>query len=510
MPTASVPHVRFVGVSKDFGGVQALRDVSLEIAQGTVHGLVGENGAGKSTLGKILSGVIRPDRGAVEIAGSAVTLRSPHDALAHGVTTMAQEISLVPDRSVIENVMLGIEDATFGIVRRASLERQFERLCEEVGFALAPHALVGQLRPADQQKVELLRAVARNAQIIIMDEPTATLTADEIDTLLSTIRSLRARGTTILYVSHFLREILAISDTVTVMRDGEIIQTSPAIEETPPSLVRAMLGRPLEATFPAKQPVPASAPVAIAVRGISNSKLKDVSLEVREGEILGLAGLVGSGRSEVLRAIFGADAADGQVALAGSEVAIHAPRDAIRAGIAMVPESRKTEGLILDRTLAQNVTLAHPNEVSRGGVVNRRREQATVGGLLSRLKVGVERSGSPVQTLSGGNQQRVLFAKWLLRRPRVLLADEPTRGIDIGSKRDIYDLLRELATEGVAIVLVSSEVEELIGLAHRIVVMRNGKATAELSDEQITEQQVISAAFGASEAPDQEKLGAPH
>jgi ABC-type sugar transport system ATPase subunit len=494
-------HVELRGIGKRFVGVVALSGIDLAVERGSIHGLVGENGAGKSTLGKIVAGAHRPDEGELWVDGRRVTYASPRDALADGITLIAQEPTVVPRRSVLENVFLGIERGRAGVVDGRALRRRWHELVEEVGFDLPPDAPAGSLRVADQQKVELMRAVARDARLIVMDEPTAALTADEGERLFETVHRLRERGATIIYVSHFLPEVLSLVDWVTVLRDARLVRTSPAAAETPGSLVGAMLGRSMELTFPDKQFPPHDAPVVVSVSGLTRAPtVADVSFEVRAGEILGLAGLIGSGRSEVARAIFGADRLDaGEVAVAGRRVRVRSPRAAVRAGIAMIPEDRKAQGLHMLRSIAENVSLPHMTVVSRGGVIRELRERRAAADLMQRVDVRAKRPSVRVGTLSGGNQQKVLFAKWLFRRPRVFIADEPTRGVDVGAKRAIYELIRSLAEQGMAVVLISSEHEEILGLAHRVLVMRGGRVVAALDRETMSEEAIMNAAF-ATEA----------
>jgi ABC-type sugar transport system ATPase subunit len=495
----ATPHVELRGVSKRFGGVQALADIDLAIARGSIHALVGENGAGKSTLGKIVAGVHPADEGAVLVDGREVHYAAPRDALADGVTTIAQELMLVPQRSVLDNVFLGSEHNRRGVVTAATMRSRYAELCDRAGFDLPPDVVVGTLRVADQQKVEILRALARDARLIVMDEPTAALTADESEGLFETMRGLQAGGTTIVFVSHFLKEVLALCDTVTVLRDGRLIRTSPAAQETPETLVTAMLGQPMEVTFPDKVEPAEDSPVVLSVRDVSNHVIEGVSFDVRAGEIVGLAGLIGSGRTEVARALFGADKRDrGEILLDGQALRLRSPREAIRHGIAMLPESRKDQGLLMRSSILRNVTLPHLDEVSSGGVLAGAGERRRVAETTQRVDVRAGRLSDWVSTLSGGNQQKVLFAKWLFRGPRVLIADEPTRGVDVGAKRTIYELIQSLAAEGMAVVLISSEVEEVLGLAHRVLVMRGGELVAEL-DGDATEDDVLHAAFATTE-----------
>jgi ABC-type sugar transport system ATPase subunit len=490
-------------ISKSFGGAQALADVDVTIAPGTVHALVGENGAGKSTLGKLIAGVLRPDAGELLVGGEPVSYASPHHALLDGITALQQEIALVPKRTVIENVFLGRETRRLGVVDRGDLRRRYEALREQFDLGIDPDAIVESLRLADQQKVEVLRAIVRDARVIVLDEPTAMLTADETATLLATVARLRDQGKTIVYVSHFLEEVLDIADTVTVLRNGRVVQTTPTAETTVDALVEAMLGRALAQTYPPRAAVAADAPLALRVAGLGREgELSDVDLEVRAGEIVGLAGLVGSGRSEVLRAIFGVDPHDsGRIEIDGEQVRIRSPRDAIDAGLALVPESRKDEGLHMRLSIADNVTLARITDLCSGGVVRRGREAGEVDDVLERLDVRPRAPKLTVDGLSGGNQQKVLFGKWLFRTPRVLLVDEPTRGVDVGAKFAIYELIADLARSGVGVLMVSSELEEVLGLAHRVAVMRDGRIAAVLDAATAGEDEVMHAAFGTGHDP---------
>jgi rhamnose transport system ATP-binding protein len=485
-------------VSKRFGGVLALDDISLAIARGGVHGLVGENGAGKSTLGKIIAGEYKPDAGEVVLEGVAVHYSRPREALAHGITYVAQELSLVPARSVFENVLLGSERTRFGFLRDGLARDRYEEAAERLGFRLDPGVPVGRLSVADQQKVELMRAITRRARMIVMDEPTATLSPHDTDRLLEVVRRLAASGTTIVFVSHLLREVLSVCDDVTVLKDGCHVMTVPAATTTADQLVVAMIGRQLEGSYPAKAMPAPDSPVLFRARGVRlPGGSAHIDLEVRRGEILGLAGLVGSGRTELCRALFGLDRAGGEFEMDGEPCSISSPREAIAAGIAMLPESRRDQGLVMRRPIRDNVTLAHLDRFDAGGFIRRGEERAAVGRILSQVGVDTGRSQGNVINLSGGNQQRVLFAKWLMETPKLLIADEPTRGVDVGAKRAIYDLLVQLAAGGMSIILVSSEIEEVLGLAHRVAVMRNGRVVGELPGPDIGKEAVMRVAFGS-------------
>ena len=501
-------YLELLDVAKQFGGVQALDRVSLSVRRGSVHALVGENGAGKSTLGRIVAGALAPDGGAMVLDGTPVSFGSPREALEHKVAAIAQEPSIVPMLTVAENVYLGVEPERAGFVRRRTLKRDFARLAESAGFELSGNLVAGQLRTAEQQKVEILRALSRDAQLIVMDEPSAALGVQETQQLHEIITRLAASGKTILLISHFLGEVLSLAEQVTVLRDGKVVKTSSTSSETEASLVEAMLGRPLTSTFPPKQSPPDTAPVVLSVRGLRAPGVEDVSLEIRAGEILGLAGLVGAGRTELARAVFGATPMQsGEIVFATSKTRRRrrSPRRSIDSGLAMIPESRKDQGLIFGRSSIENATLSRLGEFSAFGVVRRRAERRAARTVLDRCDVRAASYSAPVGTLSGGNQQKVLLARMLLCDPRVVLADEPTRGVDVGAKRAIYDFLVSLAAEGLGIVLISSELEELIGLAHRVLVMRRGRIVAELTGGAISEGAILGAAFaeqpGGSASP---------
>jgi rhamnose transport system ATP-binding protein len=491
-------HVELADVSKHYGVVRALDGVSLSIARGSIHALVGENGAGKSTLGKIVAGVVAPDEGRLLLDGEEVALRSPREALVRGVAAIAQEVNVVGQLTVEENVFLGVEPRGAGFVSRRALRRRYEELAETAGLRLPASAPAGRLAPAEQQKVEILRALARDAELIVMDEPTASLGAEETAQLHEIVRSLAAAGRTVLLVSHFLREVLALADQVTVLRDGRLVSTAPAAEQTEDSLIHAMLGRSLTAAFPPKRLARDDAPAVLTVRDLHAPRVEGVSLTVRAGEIVALAGLVGAGRTELARAIFGAERPTaGSVELAGGDALSGGPGARLRAGVAMIPESRKEDGLLLGRSVTENVSLASLGAVSRYGFVRRGAERRRTREALERWTVRADGPGAPVSSLSGGNQQKLLFARMLLCGPEVLVADEPTRGVDVGAKRAIYDLLASLADEGLGVLLISSELEEVLGLAHRVLVMRAGRIVGELAGEQMTESAVLGAAFAA-------------
>jgi len=531
-------HVELADISKSFGGVRALDEISLKIGQGSIHALVGENGAGKSTLGKILAGVITPDRGQLLIDGEPVTFHSPREAITRGIVLIAQELSIAPALSVAENVFLGTEPRRAGFVARRALRRRYDELAATAGFELSGDLPGRGLRTADQQKVEILRALCRDARLIVMDEPTAALSRPDTQRLHQVIRRLAAGGTTVVLVSHFLGEVAELADQVTILRDGRLVRTAPAAGETEETMLSSMLGRSVGTTFPAKRPVRSDAPVVLEARGLSAHGVRDVTLDVRAGEIVGLAGLVGSGRTELARALCQAQRVTaGTVTTAGepltarrpggrrvlgSQWPARGPHAALRAGLAMIPESRKEQGLLLGRPITENVSLASLARLSELGLVRRRTERRAVTSALGQVGVRVPGLGpsrgvwarrhgrpgqqgrdpglaAPVSTLSGGNQQKALFARILLRGPRVLIADEPTRGVDVGAKRALYELLTSLAADGLGVLLISSDAEEILGLAHRVLVMRAGRIAAEFRGQAMTEAAILGAAFGAPE-----------
>lgn len=488
--------VEVAGVSKRFGGALALDNVSVTLKSGTVHALVGENGAGKSTLGKIISGVLTPDEGEVRLNGEPTTLHSPREGLAHGIVTIAQELAIVPGLSVEENVFLGITANRAGFVRRRESRRRFNELADQAGFHLSPGALAGSLRTADQQKVEIMRALSRNAALLIMDEPTGALSGGEAEALYEVIRSLASNGQTVVLISHFLSEVLALSDTITTLRDGRLISTVAAKDATENSLIEGMLGRSLGAAFPEKHQIDSDTKVVLSIDHLCAPQVTEASLTVAAGEIVGIAGLVGSGRSELARAIFrDTKVSKGIVLLEGQELKGHSPHTSIQRGLSFIPESRKEMGLLVGRSVKENITLSRLDKVSRFGWISKSKEREVVTGLMGRVKVKAASMKVPASSLSGGNQQKLLFARIALCEPSILIADEPTRGVDVGSKRAIYDMLVELAQSGMGIIVISSDLEEVLGISHRILVMRLGRIVADLRGEQMNQQSVLEAAF---------------
>jgi ABC-type sugar transport system ATPase subunit len=443
---------------------------------------VGENGAGKSTLMKVLAGVHHADRGTIRIDGQEVSFAHPHAAQTAGVAIIYQEFNLLPDRTVAENVFVGREPARRGLVDRRAMERATARLLEDLGeTSFGPRTLVRRLSVAQQQVVEIVKARSLDARILVLDEPTAALAEHEVDLLFSLVRRLQERGIGMLYISHRLREVFALADRITVLKDGARVKTLRAAETDSRELVNLMVGRELDGYFPPRGESGDVGDVRLALRNVSTALLRDVSLEVRAGEIVGLAGLQGSGRTELARAIFGADPlTGGSIELDGKPVRLRSPRAAIRAGMGFITEDRKLEGLALAQSISDNMLLAVRTVLP--GARRRRRDPGlmSVRDLAAAVDLRARGPEQEVRFLSGGNQQKVVLAKWLQTRPRVLVFDEPTRGIDVGAKAGIHDLIRKLAREGVAVLMISSELPELIGMSDRILVMREGSLAGEL------------------------------
>ena len=500
-PGTRSPDISIRGIGKSYSGVTVLHDIDLDISPGEVHGLVGENGAGKSTLLKILGGAIRADNGTVQFDGEQVQLGRPRDAIAHGVSLISQEGTLVPARPVLENVFLARWSQRAGFRQSRIDRRRYDKLIEITGFDIDPGARVDTLPNGVQQQVEILRSLARGARVLALDEPTAVLAEHEKENLLALIRRLAAGGTTVILVSHFLDEVLGVADRITVLRDGALVATAPSAGQTPRTLVQQMVGREIDVLFPEPTPVAESAPVVLAARGLSRGLVQDIDLQVRAGEILGIAGLVGSGRTETLRMLFGADRPSaGVVEMDGKDLGRPTPRRSMAAGIALVPESRKEQGLVMVRSVRENMALASLDERRSGPFVKLGAERAAVSKMSSSVDVRAARTDATIDTLSGGNQQKALFGKWLLRSPRALLIDEPTRGVDVAAKSQIHRLITDLAAQGMAVICVSSEIEELLGLSHRVMVMRHGRAVAEFP-RGTPREVLIAAAFGDQGEP---------
>ncbi len=489
------------GIGKSFPGVRALSGVSLTLNAGEVLALVGENGAGKSTLMKILAGALRADHGSIAIDGAEVQIASPHDAERLGIGMIYQEFNLVPQLNALQNILLGNEPVRGGMLDEREAAQRAAAVLGDLGIELPLDRPASRLSVAQQQLIEIAKALSKRARIIVMDEPTAALTDREIDALFALIARLKAAGAGIIYISHRMEELPKIADRITVLRDGSVVETREATQFPPSDVIRAMVGRPLDAHFPALDPVKPDAPVVLDVRDLSRRPaIANINFSVRAGEIVGLAGLIGAGRTEIVRAIAGADIPDtGTVTIDAKTVRIRAPHDGIAAGIAFITEDRKGQGLVLGMSVRENITLAHLAQfVNREHLISRSREEESARKMIGDLHVRTPSPEQLVRNLSGGNQQKVVLAKWLLGQARVFLFDEPTRGIDVGAKSEIYTLMKTLLENGAAIVMVSSELPEVLGMSHRILVVRDGGIVREFTREGATPDAVIAAATGAA------------
>jgi rhamnose transport system ATP-binding protein len=486
--------------TKSFGVVRALGDGSLELYAGETHGLVGENGAGKSTLVKILAGVYQPDEGALRIDGKQVVIAGPAAAREAGIAVIYQEPSLFPDLTVAENVFIGRQILRSGHrIDRRAMHRRVLELLAPLGVRLDPERIARGLSIADQQIVEIAKALSLDARVIVMDEPTAALSAYEVQRLFRVVESLRASGTAVLFISHRLNEVFSICQRVTVMRDGSRVLSRPLEGLTPEDLVRAMVGRDI-VQREQKGEARRGEVVLKLDRLTREGVFTDISFEVHSGEIVALAGLVGSGRSEVARAIFGIDRYDaGMVHVGGTRLKKGAAAAAMAAGVGLVPEDRRLQGLVMELSIEGNIAMASLGRLQRFGFVRRAAEHRFASEWATRLRIKYLRLSNPVSTLSGGNQQKSVLAKWLSRRPRLLIVDEPTRGIDVATKGEVHSLLVELAQEGVAVLMISSELPEVLRVADRVLVMREGRLVAEFAHEDASEESIVAAATGQAE-----------
>mgnify|MGYP000010132080 CR=1 FL=1 len=482
-------------ITKQFPGVKALDDVHFEMRPGEVHALLGENGAGKSTLIKIVSGVYRPDAGEIRIDGRPVTFNSPHEAQAQGIATIYQELSLYPELTVAENVFMGHAPRTrLGTVDWAAMRRQAKDILASLEiYDLDVNRKVGTLTVGNRQRVEIAKALSLNARVLIMDEPTAALTEADVERLFHSVRLLRERGVGIIYISHRLQEVFQIADRVTVLRDGQYVDTRPVSETTEDDLINMMVGRTIDNLFP-KLPAEIG-DVVLEVQDVyRRPSVRGVSLTLRAGEIVGLAGLVGAGRSELAQVIFGLTPADsGQVRVNGQVVNIRHPGQAMQLGIAYVPEDRGTQGLVRQMRVRENLSMAVLRSLVSGIFVNRKAERELAQRSIKQLNIRAYSTEQIVNKLSGGNQQKVVVGKWLASAPRVLIMDEPTRGIDVGAKAEIHRLMSELAQRGMAILMISSELPEIIGMSDRVLVMRQGRIVAEYPRAEATQENIGAA-----------------
>ncbi|GKQ41311.1 sugar ABC transporter ATP-binding protein [Streptomyces sp. A012304] len=491
------PLLALRGIGKSFLGVRVLDGVDLQVRPGEVHAVVGENGAGKSTLMKVVAGVHQPDEGTIEFAGAPRTFRTPREARQAGIGIVHQELTLLPERTVAQNVCLGREPLRRGLVDRRAMLSHTAGLLASIGEgSIPPDTRVGRLGVAQQQVVEIVKALALDARLLIMDEPTAALADHEVDQLYALVRRLQERGIGVLYVSHRLKEVFDLSSRITVLKDGRAVATLDTADTSADQLVRHMVGRELSSYYPAPAKPQELGPVRLTVRDGGNRKLRGIDLRLRAGEVLGVGGLQGSGRSALARALFGAAPfSTGQVTVDGAPVRLRSPRAAIRAGIAYVSEDRKGEGIVAGQSVLDNALLAgravRPGRLGRGARTARVRE------LLAAVELRAAGEDQEIRFLSGGNQQKVVLARWLALAPRILLFDEPTRGIDVGAKSAIHDLVRRLARDGAAVLMVSSELPELLGMSDRIIVMRDGRIAGELPAG-ASEEDVVALAVGTA------------
>jgi ABC-type sugar transport system ATPase subunit len=482
-------------ITKSFPGVKALAGVDLSCSAGRVHALVGENGAGKSTLAKVIAGFYRPDEGRLSFGGEQVSFASPRDALAIGIAMVYQEFTLLPHLSVTDNIFLGHEPAAHGVLKEGEMRNRARRLLSELGMSALPtEQPARRLSVAQQQIVEIAKALAYDARLLLMDEPSAVLAGEELDRLYEVIEKLAARGVGIVYISHRLAEIEAVADDVTVMRDGEVVWSGPASETSRSKMVSHMVGRPLGESYSPRSTT--TGDVVLTVDGLllPGTEPEGISFEVRAGEILGIAGMVGSGRSRLARALIGIEPARGSVRVRRNELRRRTPRSASQRGLVLAPEDRKVMGLVLDFSVAHNVSLPNLDRVSNRGAISEEREESLANKSIEELSIRTSGTRQKVWQLSGGNQQKVVIGKWLATDPSVLILDEPLRGVDVGAKAEIHKLIRELAAQGTAILLISSELPEILGLSDRILVMRDGRVVGELVAAEATEEEVLSLA----------------
>jgi len=491
-----LPLVQMRNVTKDFAGTRALADISVDFWPGEVHAVVGENGAGKSTLMRVLAGLVGSFEGQIEIAGKVADVSSPAAAQSLGIAMIQQELSLVPGLCVSENIYLGIEPTKYGLVDKARMHQDASNVLARMGCHLDSRSRIRDVKMADRQLVEIAKGLARNPRVLILDEPTSALAKPEIAELLRIVRSLADAETACVYISHKLDEVFAVADRITVLRDGVLVRTAPLAEWTQGDVIVAMVGRELERPGPTSNRVD-NGEVLLRVHGLARrGSFSSVSFELHRGEILGIAGLVGAGRTEVAEAIFGLQPADaGTIEVRGFSVRVRRPQDALRHGIAMVPEDRRRRGLVLQQNVSENLSLPWLRVVTRLGWVNRRAEARRVErvGQSVTIRAAMHR---PVRELSGGNQQKVVIGKWLEQVPAILILDEPTRGIDVGAKLEIHRIIESLASDGIGIIVVSSELPEILRLSDRILVMRSGTMVGELSRGEASEEAIMALAAG--------------
>lgn len=486
-----------IGICKSFGANKVLGGVNLHVRPGEVHALMGENGAGKSTLMNILTGIHRADAGTIMVDGKEVTFKNNKDAEEHGIAFIHQELNIWPNLSVLENLFLMNQPKTrFGTIDFKKMREMAEAKCQEIGIDLPLDEIAGECSVGQQQMTEITRSLMLDAKTVIMDEPTAALTERETDRLFEVMKKLKNKGVSIIYISHRMEEVFANCDTITVMRDGQTISSRPTEETNMDQIVGDMVGRVMSEYYPARTNVPGDE--IFRVEGFTQPGVfRDISFNLRKGEILGVAGLMGAGRTEIMRAIFGVDPHEsGKLYFEGKEIHIKNPRDAIRHGFGFITENRKTEGLILDFSIERNIALPSEERLAQNHVINDKKEFDFSSELSKRLGVKAQDINLPASTLSGGNQQKVVIAKWVGMHPKLLILDEPTRGIDIGAKKDIYDLMNELTAKGVSIIMVSSELPEVIGMSDRILVIHEGRAAGIVEHKDATQTRIMTLATG--------------
>jgi ribose transport system ATP-binding protein len=504
--------LRMENITKHYGGVRALEGVQFACDRGRIHALLGENGAGKSTLIKILAGVVRPDSGQIFIDGQPATFASPNAAVAAGVACMFQELSLLPDLTVADNITITKPPVKAGMIDRREQRRIAEALLARVGAEdIHPHAPVGDLSLSRRQMVEIAKALARNPKILILDEATSALTAADVEKIFAMLKQLRKDGMAIIYISHRMHEIAQLADDCTVFRNGRYVETFASGTKSDDAIVELMIGREYSSIFPPRAAKKADADPVLKVRGLSwAGRLKDIDLDVRPGEVVGLGGLDGQGQKQLLLALFGTTVgASGSVEIEGKAVRINSPRHAKSdaAGMALIPEDRKNEGLMLPMSVRDNLSFAAVERFSRFGIVDRNAERSAIDEISKLLQIKSDGIDGPVSALSGGNQQKVVIGKWLMTRPRIILLNDPTRGIDVGTKQEFYQLLTRLAGDGAAIIYYSTDYDELIGCCDRVLVLYDGSITRTLEGPELNERNLISAALNL---PPGGAMGLPH
>lgn len=487
--------LRMKNITKVFPGVMALDNVCLDFDEGEVHAIVGENGAGKSTLIKILTGAHKPTKGSIELFGKEYDHLTPHEAMEKGIAAIYQEFILVPYLTVAENIFYGREETKGVFLNKAEMNRKTRELCCEMGVDVNPKAKVMDLGVAYQQIVEIVKAVSQNAKILVMDEPSAPLTTNEIEAMFNVVRKLKAKGVTILYISHRLEEIFEICDRVSIMRDGQYITTAKTKDLTKKDIISHMVGRELGENFPGG--AGGSEDIILEAEGLTTSKINDVSFKLKRGEILGFGGLVGAGRTETAMTLFGVDSLEkGTIKIDGKPVKIKSPKQAIHHGIGLIPEDRKRHGLVLSMQVKENITFSILTRIKKWLFVDSKKEVGLSEKLRGDLRIKTPTLKQYARNLSGGNQQKVVLAKWMATKCDVLIFDEPTRGIDVGAKQEIYHLMHELTKEGKSIIMISSEMPELIGMSDRILVMHEGSINGELSSAEYSQERILELASG--------------